>query len=119
LTHFLALAIVVLRIVPRRWPPLFYRSTRPVILCGEHSLPIFCLSVFLSFAAHWILTQYNDAVWVQFAVSAAGIAIMVAAAWVLQRIENIPDLFVEISLSDCEAGGNGVKSPPAMPSSPT
>jgi hypothetical protein len=104
LTHFLALAIVVLRIVPRRWPPLFYRSTRPVILCGEHSLPIFCLGALLSFSAHWILTQYNDALWVQFAVNAAGIAIMVAAAWVLQWIENIPDLFVEISRSDCEAG---------------
>jgi hypothetical protein len=95
-THFLAVAIMVLRIVPRDWSPLFYRSTRPIILCGEHSLPIFCLGVLLSFSAHWSLSQYSDAVWAQVAVSAVGIAIMVAASWILQRIEDIPDLFVEI-----------------------
>jgi len=96
LTHFLAVAIVILRIIPRHWPPLRYRSTRPIILCGEHSLPIFCLGVLLSFSAHWILTQYGGTVWAQVAVSAAGIAIMIAASWILQRVENIPDLFVEI-----------------------
>jgi hypothetical protein len=32
LTHFLALAVVVLRINPRDWPPLFYMSTRPLVL---------------------------------------------------------------------------------------
>jgi len=87
LTHFLALAVVVLRINPRDWPPLFYMSTRPLVLCGEHSLPIFCLGVLLSFYAYWILTQYSDAVSVQIAVSATGIAIMVTTAWVLERIE--------------------------------
>jgi hypothetical protein len=109
LTHFLALATVVLRIVPRDWPPLFYRSTRPLVLCGEHSLPIFCLGVFLSFSAHWVITQYSDAVSAQIAVSAAGIGIMVAAAWILERIEKIPDLFVDISTSQSSAGRGALK----------
>jgi hypothetical protein len=65
-----------------------------VILCGQHSLPIFCFGVFLSFAAHWILMQYTRGVWEQLVVSGAGILIMVAAAWLLDRAEKVPNLFV-------------------------
>jgi hypothetical protein len=94
-THFLALALVVARYLPRHWAPLHSKWLRPLILCGQHSLPIFCFSVFLSFAAHWILMQYTRGVWEQLLVSAAGILIMVAAAWLLDRAEKIPRLFVE------------------------
>ena len=94
-THFLALALVVARYLPRHWAPLNSKWLRPLILCGQHSLPIFCFSVFLSFAAHWILMQYTRGVWEQLVVSAAGIVIMVAAAWLLDRAERIPKLFVE------------------------
>ena len=34
---------------------------RPLVLCGQHSLPLFCLGVFLSFGAHWILVQWKSA----------------------------------------------------------
>jgi hypothetical protein len=94
-THFLALALVVTRFVPRDWTPLNYKWLRPLILCGQHSLPIFCFSVFLSFGAHWILMQYTRGVWEQLVVSAAGMLIMVAAAWLLDRADKVPDLFVE------------------------
>jgi hypothetical protein len=94
-THFLALAVLVARYLPRHWAPLTSKWLRPLILCGQHSLPIFCFSVFLSFAAHWILMQYTRGVWEQLVVSAAGILIMVAAAWLLDRAERIPELFVE------------------------
>jgi hypothetical protein len=70
---------------------------RPLILCGQHSLPIFCFGVFLSFGAHWILMQYTRGVWEQLAVSAGGILIMVAAAWLLDRTAKVPNLFVEAS----------------------
>jgi hypothetical protein len=93
-THFLALALVVARYLPRHWPLLTSRWLRPLILCGQHSLPIFCFSVFLSFGAHWILMQYTRGVWEQLAVSAAGILIMVAAAWLLDRAAKVPNLFV-------------------------
>jgi hypothetical protein len=94
-THFLALALVVVRYLPRHWAPLTSKWLRPLILCGQHSLPIFCFSVFLSFAAHWILMQYTRGVWEQLVVSAAGILIMVAAAWLLDRAAKVPQLFVE------------------------
>jgi hypothetical protein len=95
LTHFLALAVVVTRYLPRNWAPLTSKWLRPLILCGQHSLPIFCIGVFLSFGAHWILMQYTRGVWEQLVVSAAGIVIMVAIAWLLDRAAKVPNLFVE------------------------
>ena len=95
-THFLALAIWVTHFVSRRWKSLHTVWLRPVILCGQHSLPIFCLGVFLSFSAHWILTQYSGGVWQQLAVSLAGIVIMIGAAWLLDRAERVPNLFVKV-----------------------
>jgi hypothetical protein len=94
LTHFLALAVVLTRYLPRNWAPLISKWLRPLILCGQHSLPIFCLGVFLSFGAHWILMQYTRGVWEQLVVSAGGILIMVAAAWLLDRFAEVPNLFV-------------------------
>jgi hypothetical protein len=96
-THFLALALVVTRYLPRNWGPLTSKWLRPVILCGQHSLPIFCFGVFLSFGAHWILMQYTRGVWEQLVVSGAGILIMIALAWLLDRAGKVPSLFVDAS----------------------
>lgn len=96
LTHFLALATWVSYLLPRDWSGLRAAWSYPLRLCGRHSLPIFCLGVFLSFSAHWILMQYTRGVWEQFAVSIGGILIMIGAAWVLERAERVPDLFVEV-----------------------
>jgi hypothetical protein len=100
LTHFMALAIWVTYFVPRHWKALHLKWLRPVILCGQHSLPIFCLSVFLSFSAHWILMQYTRGVWEQLVVSFAGIAIMIGAAWLLDRAGRVPNLFVKVTEVD-------------------
>src|SRR3984893_6528263 len=96
-THFLALALVVTRYFPRKSEILASKWLRPLILCGQHSLPIFCFGVFLSFGAHWILMQYTRGVWEQLVVSAAGIVIMVALAWLLDRAAKVPNLFVDAS----------------------
>jgi hypothetical protein len=95
-THFLALAIVVSRFVPRQWADLHSKWAYPMVLCGRHSLPLFCISVFLSFAAHWILVQYTRGVWEQLAVSFGGILIMIAVAWVLDQFKKVPVLFVDV-----------------------
>jgi hypothetical protein len=96
-THFLALALIVSRYVPHDWAPLKFKWLRPAIMCGRHSLPIFCFGVFLSFAAHWVLMQYTRGVWEQLVVSAAGILVMIAIAWVLDRADKVPDLFVDVA----------------------
>ena len=96
-THFLALALIVSRYVPHDWAPLKFKWLRPAIMCGRHSLPIFCFGVFLSFAAHWVLMQYTRGVWEQLVVSAAGILTMIGIAWLLDRADNVPDLFVDVA----------------------
>ncbi|MDE2379786.1 OpgC domain-containing protein [Bradyrhizobium sp.] len=95
-THFLALAIWVTLFVPQKWKALNKTWLRPVILCGQHSLPLFCMGVFLSFSAHWILAQYGRDLFTQFAVSFGGIFIMIAIAWALDRASRVPDLFVKV-----------------------
>src|SRR5882762_771359 len=103
-THFLAFALIISRYLHQDWAGLQSKWLRPLILCGQHSLPLFCLGVFLSFGAHWILVQWKSAFIEQFAVSFAGFAIMTAVAWFLNRAERVPDLFVD--------AGFGPKSDP-------
>jgi hypothetical protein len=81
--HFLALAAVTVYFIPRDWPPLKSRWLRPAILCGQHSLEIFCLGVFLAFAAHFAKVEISGGVAMQIAVSVLGILIMIAVAWLL------------------------------------
>jgi hypothetical protein len=81
--HFFALAIVTLRFLPRGWPGLKSPVFRPAILCGQHSLAIFCMGVFLAFAAHFVFTEVSDRLPVQVLVSLAGILAMVATAKLL------------------------------------
>jgi hypothetical protein len=97
-THFLALAVVVSRYFKRDWHGLTSDWLRPLILCGQHSLPLFCLGVFLSFGAHWILVQYGNGVIEQITVSIAGLAITTAFAWLLDRAQRVPNLFVDAGL---------------------
>jgi hypothetical protein len=81
--HFLALAVVTVRFLPRDWPGLKSRWAWPPIVCGQHSLEIFCLGVFLSFAAHFAMVEVSGAIWMQFLLSALGIVAMVAVAGLL------------------------------------
>ncbi len=81
--HFLALAVVTVRFVPRDWPLLKTWWAWPPIVCGQHSLEIFCVGVFLSFAAHFAMVEVSGAFWLQAVVSLLGIVIMIAAAAML------------------------------------
>jgi hypothetical protein len=78
--HFLALAVVTVRFVPRDWPGLKWPFLQPAIRCGQHSLEIFCLGVFLAFAGQFIISEYSGGPLVQVAISFIGIMIMVATA---------------------------------------
>jgi hypothetical protein len=78
--HFMALAVVTVRLVPQQWKFLNSLWLRPAILCGQHSLEIFCLGVFLSFAGHFAMVEINEGIAMQIAVSVLGIVAMVATA---------------------------------------
>nr|WP_271591809.1 OpgC domain-containing protein [Bradyrhizobium sp. CCBAU 65884] len=51
LLHFLALAMVVLWLFPRSWKGLSSPVLHCAKLCGENSLPIYCLGVLLALAS--------------------------------------------------------------------
>jgi hypothetical protein len=86
--------------MPRNWGPLTSNWLRPLVLCGQHSLPNFCIGVFLSFGVHYLLVQHPGGVWRQIALSIAGMAIMTALSWMLDRAKNVPTLFVETTELD-------------------
>ncbi len=78
--HFLALAAVTVRFVPRDWPALKSPYLAPAIRCGQHSLEIFCLGVFLAFAGQFIISEWSGGPLIQIIISLVGILIMVATA---------------------------------------
>jgi hypothetical protein len=81
--HFMALAAITVRFVPAGWPGLKSRWLRPMILCGQHSLEIFSLGVFLAFTGYFILTEISAGLGPHFLVGLIGIAMMSAVAWLL------------------------------------
>lgn len=83
LVPFCAFVLLVATHVTREAPFLRTAAARPLVLCGQHSLEIFCLGILLSALGHFALSEYSYAVWFQFAVNAAGIMIMILTAWVM------------------------------------
>jgi len=89
--HFLALAAITVRFLPRDWPGLKSPWLKPLILCGQHSLEIFCLGVFLAFAGHFILAEVGGGAAMHALVSLCGIFIMCAVAWLISWYKHVAD----------------------------
>ena len=79
--HFIVMAFLVARFVPKHWRGLEWPIFKPLIICGEQSLAVFCVGVFLSFAGHFALMTSSGSLLAQVFVSAAGIAIMTLVAY--------------------------------------
>jgi hypothetical protein len=90
LLHFLAIAVVAAWFVPRDWRGLATPVMRGAIRCGQHSLPIYCLGVLLTFASHLALLEISAGLAMQIALSLAGIAAMIAIATLLNSISTKP-----------------------------
>jgi hypothetical protein len=109
LAHFLALAAITVRLIPRDWSAFQSPLLRPAILCGQHSLEIFCLGIFLSFAGHFVLTEISGRIPMQILVSAAGIAIMCAVALLITWYEMIEKRYgAHERLPDADIAGGDV-----------
>ncbi|WP_448043408.1 OpgC domain-containing protein [Bradyrhizobium liaoningense] len=79
--HFVVIVILVIRFVPKEWPGLEWRVFDPLIVCGQQSLAVFCVGVFLSFVGHFELSMSSGSLLAQIFVSVAGIAIMTTVAY--------------------------------------
>jgi hypothetical protein len=89
--HFLALAALTVRFLPKTWPGLKSPWLRPLILCGQHSLEIFCLGVFLAFAGHFVLAEGGGGAALHALVSVSGILIMWGVAWLISWYKHEAD----------------------------
>ena len=104
LINFLALAHVTVNVIRRDHPIFRTAWTEPVILCGQNSLHIFCLGIFLSVLAHFLLSEISNGVTAQIFASVSGIFIMFGTAY-----------FMSWSKQRARPGGGRVSaSPPAI-----
>jgi hypothetical protein len=81
--NVLVLALLVARLIPAQPAFLAGRVARPFIMCGQHSLHIFCLGILLATIGRLLIDEFFGGVLLQCVVSAAGIAIMIGTAAVM------------------------------------
>jgi hypothetical protein len=79
--HFVVIVILVIRFVPKDWPGLEWKIFDPLVVCGQQSLAVFCVGVFLSFVGHFQLSMSSGSLLAQIFVSVTGIAIMTIVAY--------------------------------------
>jgi hypothetical protein len=89
--HFVAMAVLAVRFVPAGWPGLKSPWLKPMILCGQYSLQIFCLGVALAFPGYFLLMEISAGIGLHFLVGISGILIMSAAAWLFTWYKRAAD----------------------------
>lgn len=87
--HFLALALVVASLVPRNATVLYLPVLRPAMICGERSLEVFCVGIFLSFVGYFLIELVSDSIAFQALVSLCGIGLMTAVAYYRTWTKNL------------------------------
>ena len=78
LLSILALLWIVIRLVPFDAAWLRRRWAAPFILCGQHSLPVFCVGIFLSFLGRLLMEQEGGWWAMQALVNIAGPMLLLA-----------------------------------------
>ena len=84
LTNVLAVALLVARLIPPQTRFFAGPAAWPFLVCGRNSLYIFCLGILLSVLGHLVLNEFFGGLAMQFAVSIAGVVIMIAVAALLE-----------------------------------
>jgi len=79
LIGILAMAYLVGHFVPRDWKPLSGPWLRPFLRMGQHSLPVFCAGILLSFLGR-LLLEASDGWPMQLLVNVAGFVLLVLMA---------------------------------------
>lgn len=98
LAHLAALVVLVVQFIPKNWQGLDWPGFAPLIKCGQHSLEVFCVGVYLSFIVHFILITVSNSVPAQLALGVCGLAIMTAVAWYRGWSKDVDRLVPRIAL---------------------
>jgi len=83
LIPFFAAVVVVAALVRPDAVILRSAAAKPLVRCGQQSLEVFCSGILLSALGHFVLSEYDSAIAMQFAVNLAGILLMCLTASML------------------------------------
>jgi len=78
--NMLVLALLVARFIPPQAQFLAGRVARPFVICGRHSLHVFCLGILLATIGRLVINEFFGGALLQCVVSVVGIAVMIGAA---------------------------------------
>ena len=107
LVSFFALFVLVAHWISPQARFLRAAVSRPIVLCGAHSLEIFCLSILLSALGHFLLSEFASGVTIQVAVNAVGIAAMCLTAWMFdwyRVMQRMPDMSASVARNHRSGG---------------
>jgi hypothetical protein len=79
--HLAILIIVGARLIPIDAAALQAAIWRPLVKCGQQSLEVFCVGIYLSFIASLVLERTSAGIVVQLLVGGCGLAIMTVVAY--------------------------------------
>ncbi len=106
LLNVLALAVVVAHFIGPRERWLTHPIAKPFILCGRHSLHIFCIGILLAVLGHLVLNEFFGGYVMQAAVTLGGIGIMIGVAALMD--------WFRTSESATSTGGKGQRAAAAL-----
>ncbi|WP_018322446.1 OpgC domain-containing protein [Bradyrhizobium sp. WSM2793] len=81
IVHLVALLVLAVNLIPRDCEALSGPLLRSLVKCGQQSLEVFCVGIFLSFVAHLVLITTSGGLIVELLVGMSGIATMVGVAY--------------------------------------
>jgi hypothetical protein len=89
LVPFFAAVFVVGSLVTPNMKFLNSALAKPIILCGQQSLEVFCFGILLSAFGHFLLSEYNSAIVTQLAVNLAGILALCLTAKMIDWYKSV------------------------------
>jgi len=98
--HFVVIVLLVTRFLPKDWKGLEWPVFDPLITCGQQSLRVFCVGVFLSFLGYFLLTISSGTLLVQILISVVGIAILCGFAYYGNWSKNVDKIVKRPPKSD-------------------
>ena len=106
---FFAAVALVAAVVPAEAPALRSRLARPLVLCGQQSLEIFCLGILLSALGHFVLSEYDSAIETQLLVNLAGILVMCLTARMLDWYKTMGRGQARLAVSSGSGSGDRLR----------
>jgi hypothetical protein len=107
LISFFAVVLLAARWVHPQAQFMRTKLARPLVLCGRHSLEIFCLSILLSALGHFLMSEINAGFTMQLGVNIVGISVLCLTAGVLDWYRAVQRMPANAQAGVEGSGGEG------------